>query len=1168
MRNRTAKDTKGRERRATSGALLAMLVFGLLSVALARPGAALLPVTQLREAVPGDAGDTDPATYAFRADNLPIALTRTDGTPLTAADFPALYGGPDGVTVRAGGVDVASRDYTGPGGPKQVVARDLSEAATGLLQPGQLAIDPLRGRFSFYPGGSPTLAGADDLAAGQTAMGVVIQGRYAYVSDWWRGLDVFDLANPTAPRHVYTHKQGSGQGNSVAIDSGRLYLTMKSGGLRIYSLSNPAQPAYLGSLAAPAGYALCKGVYAQGRYVYVADEGGGTLVVDTVYPNAPQLTGSLPGYAESVWVVGSTVYVAGGSVGLHVFQVSNPARPAGSPSANLSLPGFAYDVQVQGQYAYVAGGPGGLLVVDISVPLQPRFVKQVAAVGKAYDVWVDGRHAFLAAKSSSAGDYPTGQGPGWLGIYDISDPTLPILVKSLDLTHSAWGVTTQGPYAYLGNDASGLTVAATGLSEAPASPLSVDCNYIQPEPLPTPSTTYSPSPGHTPSATPAESTSPTATSTASVAPPPSPTPTTTLSPTATATPSLTRTPSPTPTGTPPAYLRYRLDRSAVPGWVRDGKLTLAIKVGPHTGLSAYVDGRAVPVRYDTASQEAIVTVSGQELLIALSGSSGGTAQFGQVRKMPLFDGKRWAFSLTFDDAFQDAYTIAKPWLDRYGYRAGTAAIGGCLSNPASCAERGSPMSEAQLRALAQAGWGIFNHSYSHTSNPGPQEVELAQQILAERVLGYRPLVFTTPDTDVNYSLLVRDRGAEAGIMLLQDVNHLGTVDRGAMPMDVTSSPLPYYPYGTQGPMLHLSREDVGASDAQGRLKFQMRMDQAHNASGNLWVSLHAHVVSTGDGVLYCEKMVAPALDYLYHTYGAGGTDEVWVAPADEVLQYLVTRDFTSVERLDSPIWASPVVDRPTVGSLTVVGNNTSDAYIDAGQPNQVYGGSQGLRIRSDNTQAALMRFDLSGLPGGARVTRAVLSLYVQNSSNTTRLMRVEAYRLLRAWDPRQVTWQRARIGDNWDKPGADGLESDRVASPDDRVLVKYCGLAGYGLWYGLDVTSMVRQWAADPASNLGLILKGGQIEGSTGISIASGSNREEWRPRLRVDYVLEPLPTPMPTATATPSSTPTATATPTPSATPEPTATATPTASPTPTETPSPSPTWQAVYVPLVEKGS
>ena len=86
-------------------------------------------------------------------------------------------------------------------------------------------------------------------------------------------------------------------------------------------------------------------------------------------------------------VVGGLAYVADGSSGLQIVDISNPAAPF--IRGAVDTPGDASDVIVAGALAYIADGTSGLQIIDVSNPAAPKLVRSVATPGTARGVDVD-----------------------------------------------------------------------------------------------------------------------------------------------------------------------------------------------------------------------------------------------------------------------------------------------------------------------------------------------------------------------------------------------------------------------------------------------------------------------------------------------------------------------------------------------------------------------------------------------------------------------------------------------------------------------------------------------------------------------------------------------------------------------------------------------------------
>jgi len=167
-------------------------------------------------------------------------------------------------------------------------------------------------------------------------------------------------------------------------------------------------------------------VVVDGDYAYVADGENGLVIINVEDPLAPKFAGNyIPsygspaaagvydtdGFASGVAVSGDYAYVADGTNGLVVIDVSDRTAPVEVGSYDTD--GTARRVVVQGSYAYVADLGNGAVVIDIS---EPSFPVEVASMGVAfdiYDVYVFGNTAYFAAEES-------------IGTLDITVPTAPI----------------------------------------------------------------------------------------------------------------------------------------------------------------------------------------------------------------------------------------------------------------------------------------------------------------------------------------------------------------------------------------------------------------------------------------------------------------------------------------------------------------------------------------------------------------------------------------------------------------------------------------------------------------------------------------------------------------------------------------------------------------------
>ena len=156
-----------------------------------------------------------------------------------------------------------------------------------------------------------------------------------------------------------------------------------------------------------------------GNFAYVADGTSGLQIINITNPLAPTFAGTLdtPGDASDVVVYGNTAYVADGASGLQIIDVTNRKSPKSVSSLTLTGTARGVDFDPARNIAVIAAGSTGLHVVDISNRASPNRVATLTG-GDVRDVVLRGNFAFLADFSRS------------FTSVDLSIPASPILKMS------------------------------------------------------------------------------------------------------------------------------------------------------------------------------------------------------------------------------------------------------------------------------------------------------------------------------------------------------------------------------------------------------------------------------------------------------------------------------------------------------------------------------------------------------------------------------------------------------------------------------------------------------------------------------------------------------------------------------------------------------------------
>jgi len=278
------------------------------------------------------------------------------------------------------------------------------------------------------------------------AHGVSVSGDYAYVADYYNGLHIVNISDPSSPI-MAGHVDISGNSNDVHVVGNYAYVAEADNSyLFIVDVTNPANAFIVGSFGAQD---RINSVYVDGDYAFLADGSAGLRIVDVSNPSVPTLIGyhDTPGSASGVYVLENYAYVCDHDYTLHIINISNLSNPVLEGSCNVS--GLARKgVFVIDGYAYVGNWDTGLQIIDITTPSSPFLVGSYDTPGYAIDVLIMNNLAYVT-------DWDNG-----LQVIDISDPQEPIFESSYYTSGIARGIDGDGEYIYVVNHNSLLIFCA------------------------------------------------------------------------------------------------------------------------------------------------------------------------------------------------------------------------------------------------------------------------------------------------------------------------------------------------------------------------------------------------------------------------------------------------------------------------------------------------------------------------------------------------------------------------------------------------------------------------------------------------------------------------------------------------------------------------------------
>ncbi|HEX5133362.1 MAG TPA: hypothetical protein VFX92_12875 [Candidatus Krumholzibacteria bacterium] len=301
-----------------------------------------------------------------------------------------------------------------------------------------LALPP-RGAAGSQISSPPTLLGS--VATPGDAFDVVLRDHYALVPSYDAGIQVVDIADPTAPVIVASHDTPGYSVQCVLWENQLFVADHAAGGLRILNITNPLQPVPLGSLVT--GDAVL-GVGASNGLALAGYVSGGFDVVDVTVPAQPVVESTVPtqGSPRHFIARDNRLYVADHGAGVRIYDIATISSPQLLDTLAFFRP---TGLDLVANTLYVADFDG-LHVVDVADPADPVALGDTALPGPAIKVHVVDGYAFVADHVA-----------GGLQVVDVADPGHPIPVTGFATGFYAHGIAVRAPYAYLA-DGAGLKV--------------------------------------------------------------------------------------------------------------------------------------------------------------------------------------------------------------------------------------------------------------------------------------------------------------------------------------------------------------------------------------------------------------------------------------------------------------------------------------------------------------------------------------------------------------------------------------------------------------------------------------------------------------------------------------------------------------------------------------
>jgi hypothetical protein len=294
-----------------------------------------------------------------------------------------------------------------------------------------------------------------------------------------------------------------------------------------------------------------------------------------------------------------------------------------------------------------------------------------------------------------------------------------------------------------------------------------------------------------------------------------------------------------------------------------------------------------------------------------------TAEKVKIQAAALKFNKHLAYSFTLDDGYRSAYLTAFPLLnggkvspkminewknDQVGdgshsnglfysdglgnkipFKLGLAINGGAIGD--FSAYRGH-LSWAEVKDMYDAGWDILNHGFHHATKHGTDFLtEVTENTSSiKQNLGFTMSQFVVPggESDPGYQLEYERDALANGSFSVASYAGAGPVIK--VDQKVNLDKMIYARTFVQS-----SKDTIGFKTMD---RFLATFDSVAKLSDPIWYNEFTHGV--GNGNLWSLSMRFPDFKYymtaISNKYGSKGNDSIWMAPWQEVYEYIWLRD--------------------------------------------------------------------------------------------------------------------------------------------------------------------------------------------------------------------------------------------------------------------------------------
>ena len=256
-----------------------------------------------------------------------------------------------------------------------------------------------------------------------TALDISVIDTTAFIAESFEGLSIVDMSDASSPSLISRYPT-DGYISELSADGSTVYAIESTSGLSAIDVSDLTSPSFIGSISLPTSFDFLS--VGNGLAALAGDFNGTMQLVDVSNLDIHAPVASLiPTFdmAINVATAGNYAYVTDRQTGLLVYDITTPLTPI--LISTTKIDGSAYDIAVQDSIAYVCGGTSGIHIFDISTPSAPFLIGHNDNSDFS-EIVIEGQYLYALGLPK-------------IGVFDVSDPTNPLLQD----THQVDGYTSE-----------------------------------------------------------------------------------------------------------------------------------------------------------------------------------------------------------------------------------------------------------------------------------------------------------------------------------------------------------------------------------------------------------------------------------------------------------------------------------------------------------------------------------------------------------------------------------------------------------------------------------------------------------------------------------------------------------------------------------------------------